>query len=105
MGTSGLVGQIMTWQTMTVSESPVSVLIKILLFHFILPAIVTLVFSEAMQQTQYDQKRRYGIVYLEGWHNKKCASLSIYKESKTMRNPLREFLKFLFAFMQYVSNF
>lgn len=50
MGTSGLVGQIMTWQTMTVSESPVSVLIKILLFHFILPAIVTLVFSEAMRK-------------------------------------------------------
>ena len=50
MGTSGLVGQIMTWQTMTVSERPVSVLIKILLFHFILPAIVTLVFSEAMRK-------------------------------------------------------
>ena len=50
MCTSGLVGQIMTWQTMTVSESPVSVLIKILLFHFILPAIVTLVFSEAMRK-------------------------------------------------------
>ena len=50
MGTSGLVGQIMTWQTMTVSENPVSVLIKILLFHFILPAIVTLVFSEAMRK-------------------------------------------------------
>lgn len=50
MGTSGLVGQIMTWQTMTASESPVSVLIKILLFHFILPAIVTLVFSEAMRK-------------------------------------------------------
>ena len=50
MGTAGLVGQIMTWQTMTVSENPVSVLIKILLFHFILPAIVTLVFSEAMRK-------------------------------------------------------
>ena len=35
---------------MTVSENPVSVLIKILLFHFILPAIVTLVFSEAMRK-------------------------------------------------------
>ena len=56
MGTSGLVGQIMTWQTMTVSENPVSVLIKILLFHFILPAIVTLVFSDAMRKPHMIKK-------------------------------------------------
>ena len=90
---------------MTVSENPVSVLIKILLFHFILPAIVTLVFSEAMRKHNMIKKGDMELSIYEGWHNKKCASLSIYKESKTMRNPLREFLKFLFAFMQYVSNF
>ena len=50
MGTSGLVGQIMTWQTMTATESPVAVLIKIFLFHFILPGLFTLVFSEAMRK-------------------------------------------------------
>lgn len=53
MGTSGLVGQIMTWQTMTAVESPVLVLIKIFLFHFILPGLLTLVFSEAMRKKNW----------------------------------------------------
>lgn len=53
MGTSGLVGQIMTWQTMTTVESPVLVLIKIFLFHFILPGLLTLVFSEAMRKKNW----------------------------------------------------
>lgn len=53
MGTSGLVGQIMTWQTMTAVESPVLVLIKIFLFHFILPGLLTLVFSEAMRKNNW----------------------------------------------------
>ena len=42
MGTSGLVGPIMTYQTMAATESPVLVLIKIMIFHFLLPAVVTL---------------------------------------------------------------
>lgn len=50
MGTSGLVGQIMTWQTMTATEAPTMVLIKIILFHFVLPAVLTLLFSEAMRK-------------------------------------------------------
>ncbi|MEG0014036.1 MAG: PTS sugar transporter subunit IIC [Clostridium sp.] len=45
MGTSGLVGQILTWQTMTGSREPMSVLIAILLLHFVLPAILTLIFA------------------------------------------------------------
>ena len=53
MGTSGLVGQIMTWQTMSAVESPVLVLIKIFLFHFILPGLLTLVFSEAMRKKNW----------------------------------------------------
>ena len=53
MGTSGLVGQIMTWQTMTAVESPVLVLIKIFLFHFILPGLLTLVFSETMRKKNW----------------------------------------------------
>ena len=53
MGTAGLVGQIMTWQTMTVTESPETVLIKILLIQVILPAIVTLVISEFMRKKQW----------------------------------------------------
>lgn len=50
MGTSGLVGPIMTYQTMGAYESPTIVLIKIFVFQFILPAVVTLVISEAMRR-------------------------------------------------------
>ena len=50
MGTAGLVGQIMTWQTMTASEPASVVLIKILLIQVILPAVVTLAISEFMRK-------------------------------------------------------
>lgn len=50
MGTAGLVGQIMTWQTMIVNETPAVVLGKILLIQIILPAIVTLIISEFMRK-------------------------------------------------------
>jgi len=53
MGTAGLVGQIMTWQTMTAVESPSMVLIKILLIQIVLPAIVTLVISEFMRKKKW----------------------------------------------------
>jgi len=46
MGTSGLVGQIMTWNTMIGSETAVSLSVKIALTHFILPAIITFGVSE-----------------------------------------------------------
>lgn len=50
MGTAGLVGQIMTWQTMIQAESPSVVLIKILVIQIILPAAVTLGISEFMRK-------------------------------------------------------
>ena len=50
MGTAGLVGQIMTWQTMVPAESGTIVLIKILLIQIILPAVLTLVISEYMRK-------------------------------------------------------
>ena len=50
MGTSGLVGQIMTWQTMAGSRSAGLLLFQILLLHFILPAILSLIFSEIMRK-------------------------------------------------------
>ena len=53
MGSAGLVGQIMTYQTMTASESPVTVIIKIIIFHFILPAVITLGVSEGMRKMGY----------------------------------------------------
>ena len=50
MGTAGLVGQIMTYQTMTASESASIVLVKIVVMHFILPAILALIISEVMRK-------------------------------------------------------
>lgn len=50
MGTAGLVGQIMTWQTMIQTETPQVVLMKILLIQIILPAVVTLGISEFMRK-------------------------------------------------------
>lgn len=47
MGTSGLVGQIMTFAAMGFS---VSVLIKVLLLHIVGPAVVSLVVSEWMRK-------------------------------------------------------
>ena len=49
MGTAGLVGQIMTWQTMTETEAAAVVLVKILVIQIILPAVVTLIVSELMR--------------------------------------------------------
>ena len=50
MGTAGLVGQIMTWQTMTATQPQTVVLIKILAIQIILPAIITLLVSEFMRK-------------------------------------------------------
>lgn len=53
MGTAGLVGQIMTYQTMAGTEGAGIVLFKIILMHFILPAIITLVVSEFMRKKKW----------------------------------------------------
>ena len=53
MGTAGLVGQIMTWQTMTAMEDPAMVLIKILVIQIILPAVITLAISEFMRKKEW----------------------------------------------------
>lgn len=53
MGSAGLVGQIMTYQTMIASESAAAVMIKIVVFHFILPAVITLGISEGMRKMGY----------------------------------------------------
>ena len=53
MGTAGLVGQIMTWQTMTASEPAGMVLIKILIIQIILPAVITLIISEFMRKREW----------------------------------------------------
>ena len=53
MGTAGLVGQIMTWQTMIGTETPSMLLVKILLIQVVLPAIVTLLISEFMRKKKW----------------------------------------------------
>lgn len=53
MGTAGLVGQIMTYQTMIAAEPASAVLIKILLIQIILPAVITLGISEFMRKKQW----------------------------------------------------
>ena len=50
MGTAGLVGQIMTWQTMIQTEPATVVLIKRLAVQIVLPAISTLGASEFMRK-------------------------------------------------------
>lgn len=50
MGSAGLVGQLTTYETMTAFESPALVLAKIAVLHFILPAVLTLLFSELMRK-------------------------------------------------------
>lgn len=54
MGTAGLVGQFGTFEAMLGTEPAWSILVKILVLHFILPALLTLVCSEAM--------RKFGII-------------------------------------------
>ncbi len=62
MGTAGLVGQIMTMETMSAAEDPTIVLIKILVIQIILPAIITLLVSEFMRKKGWIE---YGDMKLE----------------------------------------
>lgn len=62
MGTAGLVGQIMTWQTMVPIEGEAVVMLKILIMHIMLPAVVTLLISEFMRKKGWI---KYGDMKLE----------------------------------------
>ena len=53
MGSAGFVGQIMTWQSMAPDTSAFIVAIEIILMHFVLPAVVTLVISEFMRKRRW----------------------------------------------------
>ena len=50
MGSAGFVGQIMAWQSMSATMSVPVVVVEIIVMHFILPALVTLVVSELMRK-------------------------------------------------------
>ena len=50
MGTAGLVGQITTYQTMAAERGSTVTLLLIALLHFVLPAVLTLLFSNWMRK-------------------------------------------------------
>ena len=50
MGTSGLVGPIMTYQTMAAGEEPMLVLMKILVFQVLLPAVLSYIIYGVMKK-------------------------------------------------------
>lgn len=50
MGSAGLVGQIMTYQTMIAYDDPKIVMIKIIMMQIVLPAVISLVVSELMRK-------------------------------------------------------
>ncbi len=53
MGTSGLVGQIMAYQTMAPVEGPVKTMILILIMHFLAPGFLAYVVSEFMRKNKW----------------------------------------------------
>lgn len=59
MGTSGLVGQLMTWQTMSSYTAHSVLLIEILLLHFILPAIISYVVYYYMEKKGFVKAEDY----------------------------------------------
>jgi len=56
MGTAGLVGQITTYQVMAAEGDEMVVLVKIMLLHFILPAVLSLGISEFMRKKGWIQE-------------------------------------------------
>lgn len=50
MGTSGLVGQFGTFSAMQGTESSISIIMKMGMLHFLLPALITLLLSEYMRK-------------------------------------------------------
>lgn len=50
MGSAGLVGQIMTYQTMIAYDDPKIVMIKIIMMQIVLPAAISLIVSELMRK-------------------------------------------------------
>lgn len=53
MGTSGLVGQLMTWETMVGTRPDLILFSEIVLLHFVLPTILTLIISEWMRKKNW----------------------------------------------------
>lgn len=56
MGTAGLVGQITTYQTMAAGGNGVTVLLQIIILHFILTGVLAFVISEVMRKMGWIQE-------------------------------------------------
>ena len=56
MGTAGLVGQITTYQVMAAEGNGMIVLVKIIVLHFVLPALLSLGISEFMRKKGWIQE-------------------------------------------------
>ncbi len=50
MGTAGLVGQFMTWETMSGVEQPLILLLKIIILHFVLPGLIAWLVSTLLRK-------------------------------------------------------
>lgn len=50
MGTAGLVGQLMTWQTMNNTMNQWILLIEIIVLHFILPGLIAWAVSKILRK-------------------------------------------------------
>lgn len=59
MGTSGLVGQLMTWQTMSSYINHVVLLAEIVMLHFILPALLSYAVYYYMEKKNYVKPEDY----------------------------------------------
>lgn len=53
MGTSGLVGTFLTWETMSGTTPPMMLALEIMLIHFILPALITLGVAKWMRSKKW----------------------------------------------------
>lgn len=59
MGTSGFVGQLMTWQTMSSSSDSTILLLQILLLHFIFPALISYMVYQFMKKRGWIKDNDY----------------------------------------------
>lgn len=59
MGTSGLVGQLMTWQTMSSYTNHAVLLVEIVMLHFILPALLSYAVYYYMEKKNYVKPEDY----------------------------------------------
>ena len=59
MGTSGLVGQLMTWQTMSSYTNHIVLLAEIVILHFILPALLSYAVYYYMEKKNYVKPEDY----------------------------------------------